>query len=385
VGLVERFFSALTGDGGPVELRGLSVEGVLDFQDRANGRKQRFLVSDFLNRWVDGMRLRFGSKQVYHSEVSRFFARAHVELPRDVGFVFHADRPKVRCELGVDELRHIVLQSNPLYRAVFLMKFQGGMGNEDVVYVNQTYSEYILQNLNSRVLRFDLPGRKRLKNRYPYYTFIGSDTIVAVKQYVAWAKRLSFKPLFMNERSYPLSKNDIHDYFLRKCLSLGLVTPFSPACRDCGEGTTRLQKDKPKHTYYYCRKCGRYWRGEELGLTKNELCSIRYEKNSHEERDLFRTQCQYAGVDAKVPEFWMGHGDEVDPNDYNKFMNESGRAYVLSQYMKALPFLNVLSEEPRKMDKLTVLRELEDRDREIKQLRDDMDSVKELLKGLSKA
>lgn len=379
---------ALTGPAGPVALRGLSVEQVLDFQDGAVGRRERFLVTDFLNRWVDGMRLRFGSKMVYRSVVVSFFAGQHVELPRDPHFVFSADRPRVRCELGVDELRRILLASNPLYRAVFLLKFQGGLGNEEVVFVNQNYSEYILQNLNCRVLRLDLPGRKRLKNRYPYYTFVGSDAIDAVRQYVRWAKRLSFKPLFVNEHGAPVTKQDIRLYFMRKCLSLGLITPFSPPCKDCGEGTTRLQRSvdgRPKRTFYYCRKCGRYWTKEELGLTVNELCSVRYEKNSHELRDLFRTQCQYVGVDAPVPEFWMGHGEQVDPNDYNKFMNESGRAYVLGEYMKALPFLNLLSEEPRKVDKLTVLRELEERDREIKQLRDEMEGIKELLKGLSRA
>jgi hypothetical protein len=369
-GLVERFFEDLTGENGVQELRGFSAEQVLDFQDNAKGRRERFLISDFLNGWVDGMCLRFGSKLVYRSAIVRFFARGHVELPRDVGFVFHADRPKVRCDLNVDELRKIVLASNPLYRAVFLLKFQGGMGNEEVVFVNENYSEYIMQNLNCRVLRLDLTGRKRLKNRYPYYTFVGSDAIVAIKQYVQWAKRLTFKPLFLNEHGTPLTHEDIRRYFMRRCLSLGLIKDFSPECKDCGEGTKRLQKGKPKHTFYYCHKCGKYWTKEELGLTMNELCSIRYEKNSHEERDLFRTQCQFAGVDAPVPEFWMGHGEQVDPNDYNKFMNESGRAYVLSQYMKALPFLNIMSEEPRKVDRLTVLQELEGRDREIADLRD---------------
>lgn len=84
-GLLFRFFEELGRRG---EFAVLSPEEVLEWQDRAEGRHKRFLIVDLLNRWVDAMPLRYGSKVGYRSTIRQFFLFNHVELPSDVGFVF---------------------------------------------------------------------------------------------------------------------------------------------------------------------------------------------------------------------------------------------------------------------------------------------------------
>jgi hypothetical protein len=373
-GLLFRFFEELRRH---EEFVNLSPEMVLEWQDRAEGRHKRFLILDILNRWVDAMPLRYGSKVGYRSTIRQFFLFNHVELPSDVGFVFHSEKPKVRRELGVEDLRKILLSSSPMYRAVLLMMFQSGMGEGEIVYVNEQYSEHVLRNLNSRVLRFDLVGRKRLRNRFPYYSFIGTDALRAIRDYVQSSQRRVLKPLFVNEYGRPITEQNICLYFLNRCKRLGLIHVSGPPCTTCGEATSKLKTVRKGKfmTLYLCKQCGQEFTAEELGLSFQELCSIRYDKSAHECKDAFRTQLQFAGVSDKVAEFLMGHGELVDPNDYNKFMNNE--AYVVAEYMKALPYLNILSEEPRKMDKLTVLRELEQRDVELRALHGEMEKLRE--------
>lgn len=375
-GLLFRFFEELGRRG---EFAVLSPEEVLEWQDRAEGRHKRFLIVDLLNRWVDAMPLRYGSKVGYRSTIRQFFLFNHVELPSDVGFVFHSEKPRVRRELSIEDLRKILLSSSPMYRAVFLMMFQSGMGEGEIVFVNENYSEQVLRNLNSRVLRFDLVGRKRLRNRFPYYTFIGGDALKAVRDYVQASQRRVLKPLFVNEYGRFISEQNICMYFLNRCKRLGLIHVSGPPCKVCGESTIKLKTARKGKfmTLYLCKQCDREFSAADLGLSFRELCSIRYDKSAHECKDAFRTQLQFAGVSDKVAEFLMGHGELVDPNDYNKFMNNQD--YVLAEYMKALPYLNVLSEEPRKVDRLTVTRELEERDREIVALKERMTRYDQVL------
>ncbi len=68
-------------------------------------------------------------------------------------------------------------------------------------------------------------------------------------------------------------------------------------------------------------------------------------KHLHELRDLFRTRWHKSAADPVVAEFLMGH--QVDPLGYNKAMKDEG--YTKIEYLKALPWLNILSEDPSKV------------------------------------
>jgi len=64
-----------------------------------------------------------------------------------------------------------------------------------------------------------------------------------------------------------------------------------------------------------------------------------------------------SGFDLDVAKFCMGHGSQIDPNKYDKIMHDLPA--TLAEYRKALPFLNILSEDPRKISRSEVQDQLE--------------------------
>ncbi|MGD0804039.1 MAG: hypothetical protein ABSA11_08215 [Candidatus Bathyarchaeia archaeon] len=104
---------------------------------------------------------------------------------------------------------------------------------------------------------------------------------------------------------------------------------------------------------------------------------MRYGKNPHELRDTFRTRWHKSGADSLAAEFFMGH--VVDPLGYNKAMEDID--YTRREYRKAERWLNVLSEDPSKVDAGEVedlqakIRELEAHDAEMRNNQTRMASI----------
>jgi len=148
-------------------------------------------------------------------------------------------------------------------------------------------------------------------------------------------------------------------------MKLGLIKAKTPACVDCGGETVRQVRflDGKWLTFYVCVECPSEVAAKDLRLRLNRrvMCGIRYRMRSHELRDLFRTECHRAmrqsGFDLDVAKFCMGHGGQIDPNKYDKIMHDVPATLI--EYRKALPFLNVLSEDPRKIERSEVESQLE--------------------------
>lgn len=372
VRLFFRYFQALTSE--VPALRGLSPEQVLDFQDHAVGRIERYLIEDFTNEYVDRMNVAFSTKTSYRGGFRSWFEVNHVPLLRDKSFSFHSEKPMVDRFLSMDDLKRVLLSSSLMYRAVFLCMFQAGMGSNELEYVNKTQSEHILRNLDQRVVELRLPGRKHRKNRYPYYTFIGSDALNAIKEYRRLTHRTSYVPLFVNQYGQPLKRPAIERYLLGRLAKLGVIEVWNPACPSCGE---KVFRQRVHHvTRYFCRNCSKDYLFKDFDCSLNETHSVRYRACPHEFRDCFKTEWRRSGAEVLNAEFHMGH--DIDRLRYDKLM-EKDHTQALNEYRKALPFLNVLSEEPRKIDRLTVLQEMADRDREIASLKDSIREIYERL------
>jgi len=263
-------------------------------------------ILDLAQAWIMTIGSSAGYRRKALSAVKSFFLHNRVELPKDPGFRIRADRPRVPGTLSTDELKMIVTKSNPMYRAIFLSMFQGGLGRAEFIHWNLTGLESVREQISksSRFLRIDLPGRKRMRNITPYFSIIGRDAISALKTYLQDHRPASESgAIFISQYKTPVNDSALANYWMRHVRSLGYVPPAQTGRRRTG---------------------------------------IRYGKNLHELRDLFRTRWEKSPAKGLTAEYLMGH--VVDPLEYNKAFRDFD--YVVSEYVKAERWLNILSDNP---------------------------------------
>ena len=88
-------------------------------------------------------------------------------------------------------------------------------------------------------------------------------------------------------------------------------------------------------------------------------------------RDLFRTRWEKSPAAAVAAEYFMGH--QVDPLEYNKAYRDEN--YALEQYVKAEPYLNILSMEPTIVPRV----ELQKTNTEVEELKQELEQFRELV------
>jgi len=370
--VLDRFFGVI----------GASPSEAVAFQ-RANPSSYRFV--DLAYEWLDRSGIMVSTKRSQMGIVRGLFIVNRCPLPVD-RHRFRSDVAPVVGDLTVDELRQIIIASNVTYRPIFLVAFQGGCGPGELCYINVHHADYVFDEVRKgrQIIRLSLPGRKQSRNIYPYYTFIGSDAIEALRQlfYSRGWKRDSV--LFRNERGEPVSGACYQAYFRSVALKLGLIRRKTPACLDCGSETVRKRSRATGKdlVYYVCVSCQREHQASDYGRSPKDYGSIRYRMKTHEIRDLFRTEWHraqtYAGVDADCAEFFMGHS--IDPLKYDKIMRD--KKYALEQYRKASPWLNILSENPRVVERTEVSEELESQRVETGLLKRELAKLKRDREGL---
>lgn len=270
--------------------------------------RKDYAVLDVAQAWVSsepGWSVAY--KKGLLSSVRSFFAHNRCPLPPDPAFRVRSEKPKTRGVLTVEEVRRLLDSCNRLYRAAFLCMVMGGMGVGELLW----FSEHGYRNLVSqleagaRLVKVDLPGRKRGRNVMPFYTFLGRDAVAALRDYLEERPR-GGEAVFVTQQGGALNEWALRRYWLRHLVELGLVKPV-----------------------------------DAVGMDSKKY-GVRYGKNPHELRDIFRTRWHKSGADASAAEFMMGH--VVDPNEYDKAFSDVD--YARGQYRRAEAWLNVVSEDP---------------------------------------
>ena len=281
------------------ELAPYSPDDFVEYQKTA-GNGEQFKILDLAQSYILTQTGTYNYKKNMYAYIRSFFMHNRAELPRDRGFNIRGDKPKNRGDLKPEEIRDVILSSNPMYQAIFLSMLQGGMGQEELTYWNENGWESLKEHLKqeSDIIRVDLPGRKTRKFEKGFYTLLGPDAIQAIRNY------LPHRPggadaIFIAQGGGPPGKRAIRTYWLRHLRKLGIVTP-------------RVNNDD--HGY-------------------------RTGKGLHELRDSFRSLWEKTPAKASVAEFIMGH--TVDPLEYNKAFRDE--VWVMKEYRKALPMLQILS------------------------------------------
>jgi len=234
--------------------------------------------------------------------------------------------------------------------------FQSSMGCAEFEYFNSNSWPEVKAQLEEgkQRVKVTLPGRKINKNQVPYYTFIGKDAVHALNTYLDKERGpiKNGEAIFLTEKGEPVTKKALERYFTRHGIKIGVIKRWTPQCPKCGGETrySRTRRGEKQPTLYICNKCGRETPASEIKVPTD----IRYKLHVHEMRDLFRSEWDLSPSRSVVAEFIMGHN--VDPNNYNKIMKLHPE-WAEHQYELAEPYLNILSEEPRKIDR-TRLEEL---------------------------
>lgn len=350
--LIQRFFKFV----------GVKPSVAVEWQ-RKNPMSYKFV--DGLYDWVDkDGNLGANTKKDRVSIGRGFFLASRVPLPKDTrNRRFHSDKVPVLTELSVDDFRKILLSSNVMYRAAMLTQFQSGSGVGELLFINEFHADFVWDEVRKgkRTIKLDMPGRKSARNVRSYYTFIGVDAVEALKRHFASLGWQKDDVLFKNEMGEPLKQGSYSTYFRNQAIKAGVVQAKSWPCSKCSGETVKrqLKYGDGRRTFYVCVVCGHKNRPEDVGLSAQNWGGIRYKVRTHEMRDTFRTQCHYAqrynGLDGDCPEFWMGH--DIDPLKYDKIMKDVKS--TLLEYRKALPYLNILTEEPLKVSRNEVGLEFE--------------------------
>lgn len=357
-----------------VVFKGLSPNQLIEWQVNATGRERHHILR-LAQNWVNDKHLRFNSKRIMLSYIRSFFMHNQAPLPQDRSFRMKGDIAPVEGRLTFEAFRRLVHNSNKMYRSVFLMMAAGLMGVGELVYVSDHLWREVLEALTKNVGEFKLvlPGRKRNHNRKNFYILLdtNADWANAYREYLRSSPHEVTKALFKNERGRPLHTYNISFYFHQRAIETGAIRQFTPECQKCHGVTVKtlgFQK-KLKKIVYKCKKCGTTNWAHEMEIST----SVRYGVNPHEIRDLMRSRWQVSGADPLVAEFFLGH--TIDSNNYNKFTKYE-QWYCNQEYRKALPWLNVLSKDPSKIDRIEIDERLRTRDEEIEVLRMELEIIK---------
>ena len=310
------------------EFKDFTGDDFIKYQEEATNSHRYHLV-DLMQKYLSSLTSRAGYKRKIRSTIKSFFMHNRAELPEDPSFIIRGDVESVRGTLTIDEVRKMILTCNEVYQAVFLSMFQGGMGLGEMEYWNLHGWPQLYEDLKGdpEVIKVDLPGRKMRKNTESFYTFIGSDAIRAIRNYVENVRPENAEAIFINKYGDPINRDAAALYWRRQTRKIGIVQ----------------QK-------------------------KNGSKANRYGKNPHEMRDLFRTHWHKSGRSPEVAEFMMGH--TIDRNNYNKFSNDVD--YVRGEYIEALELIQIMSS-PRPF-KLIGESELEKLRRENRDLKEQLDN-----------
>lgn len=291
-----RFMKWLMVEGG--SFKDYTPDQLIEYQRNADNGS-RYDMVDLAQRYVRDKPGRINTKNTRYFNIRSFFAHNRCELPRDPGFKVRSTKPPIQGTLTPEEIKKVILSCNPAYQAAYLVMFQGALDHQMFIYWNTHGFEDLVKQLKSSpdIVKIELPGRKRNRNIKPYYSFIGRDAIEALENWFQLRPE-NAEAIITNQFGKGLRSYDLKNYWLRHLRKIGIV---------------EQEKGRP-----YVDRTG---------------------KNLHEMRDVYRSLWSKSPANHIVCEYVMGH--QIDELGYDKSFRDVD--YYRSEYLKAVPYLNLLS------------------------------------------
>lgn len=138
--------------------------------------------------------------------------------------------------------------------------------------------------------------------------------------------------------------------------------------------TPELREGEPIYITNLLNPLGEHSVQNAVRILKKQTGLLDREFTPHTCRDLFKTECDHAGVKDNISEFWIRH--TLDKYGYNQLDKLHPEDFV-KEYAKVEPALNVISGEAVSADEIKGLR---DEIRELQEFKEKV--VTELAKNL---
>ena len=291
-----RFMKWLSVEGGP--FKDYTPDMLIEYQQNADNGS-RYDMVDLAQRYVTEGKGRVQTKNNRYANIKSFFMHNRCELPRDPNYRVRSENPPIQGTLTPEEIKKVILSCNPAYQAAYMVMFQGALDQEMFKHWNTNGYDDLVKQLrdNPEIIKVNLPGRKKNRNEKPYYSFIGRDGIDTVKNWLQHRPE-NAKAIITNQFGDPLESSALKTYWIRHLRKMGLV-----------------DNDKGRQ---YVDRTG---------------------KGLHEMRDVRRSLWTKSPASSVVCEYTMGHS--IDALNYDKSFRDV--EFYQGEYMKALPFLNLLS------------------------------------------
>jgi len=292
-------------------LKGLTPSELVEY---SNKKEIELILEDYINEKLE-QGLRYSTLMSYYARIRGFFRDALEPLPTSQSFTnrikAQVEVEKVENNLSPIFIRRVLDGMRQAPKTAVLCMFQGCMDRARFTYWNETGYADLMKQLDSGedVIKVSFKGRKKNSNKF--YTFIGRDSIEALKDY--------FKGDRIRDR---VKSNENKEYIFYTTRG------------------TKMGGDQVADVWINAVK-----RHIEVDSTPSR--STRYGTGLHNLRDVYSTTLNKVdNLKTWVIEFFMGH--VVDSNGYNEAMNDED--FMRSQYKIAEPHLNLFSDETTPFD-----------------------------------
>lgn len=333
------YLETYTDEEGDMPYVGHTPSQLIEIQE-SRTTKEQYIFLDIAAEWANKSGGTFKTLKKKMSMVKSFFMHNRAPLP--AGKVnLRPTRAPVIGLLTRDHIKQVILSSNTRYKAIFMLMFQAALDLEMFQCWNEHLDSYrkleVQLEQGYDIVKIDLPGRKLNKNIKPYYSFFfGPDAVKYVKEYLL-VRPEDARAVFVTQAGNPVHYSSLKWYWFRHLEKLGIVV----------------------------RK-------------KNNDVKNRYGYNLHEMRDVFKSLWSMTPAKAFVGEYCLGHS--IDKLEYDKsFRNIQ---FYKGEYRKALPWLNLISEDPDMLPRKEVESVQSRQQLEINQLKHELLEQKAMIREL---
>lgn len=362
-----------------IEEKGIeSSKQLLEHFERLKGKK-RYLHNAWLKEYLLNSRNRKKSlnwREGGISSVRGFYKFHHCPLPEEkIDLrVREVDAQKLREKavqkpMTLDDFRKLISPAKIREKSILLTMLQSGMGAGELTkqfnvctcdpdYVKR--KGHVCASVN--VLRQLRAGKKRIKiypliafkrhsgdNRRTYFTFIDKDAVEALKQYLVFRKKLvidatkQLESLEQRQREGSHLKKWEKDRLEKLKENLQHITP-------------ELNEGEPIYISNRLNPIKHHSLQRPVRLLKKQTGLLDRDFTPHTCRDIFKTECDHAGVKDNISEFWIRHS--LDKYGYNQLDKMHPEDFA-EEYDKVAPALNIISAVEKASLKVERIKKLE--------------------------